>query len=77
MVFSDFDEATITFKLEADNTFSVKLEWGCLKTLLDNGSKEVLEEVYKGLGLDIGETTVTVSVKPENIPSDEKQRGLN
>ena len=76
MVFSDFDGATITFSYPVEQEFVVKLDWICLKVLLENGSKEVLEKVYEKYQIATSDAQVIVKVTKEQIPSDDAGKSL-
>ena len=76
MVFSDFDGATITFSYPVEQEFVVKLDWVCIKVLLENGSKEVLEKVYEKYELATSDAQIIVKVSKDKIPEDDAGKGV-
>ena len=77
MVFSDFDDATIAFRLTQQEYFFVELTWGCIKTFLEIGSKEYLEEVYKDFDLKTSDNSICIRVEMAQIPEDDAEKGFS
>lgn len=74
MNFADFDSTIIEFKFESEEEFIITLKWDCIKSFMDNGSKEVIADVYKDFTVDTQDKEVTIHVPIAKIPAAEAEQ---